>query len=164
MCLWRPSNDFVSRHLPRHNVVYQCTWQKTCEHNYEIYLNHIFLHRSQQQSKLTCPLEFIFQVISSLPKQKALSSTQVTGKQKTESKKQGWMGANTQICVGVGNRAVKVKTYSDSPLCSLGNSKGNPASPPLCPTPDPFTILMVAVVACKNKGKLKNVDSPCWIW
>ena len=63
------------------------------------------------------------------------------------------MRANTQICVGVGNWAAKVKTYSDNPLCSQGNSKGNPASPPLCPTPDPFTSLVVAGVACKEKGK-----------
>ena len=43
---------------------------------------------------------------------------------------------------------------SNNPLGSQGNSKGNPASPPLCPTPpDPFTSLVVAVVACKKKGK-----------
>jgi len=78
----------------------------------------------------------------------------VAGKQNRERKKQDGLGANTQICVGVGNRAAKVKTYSDNPLGSQGNSKGSPASPPLCPTPpDPFTSLAVVVVACKENEK-----------
>ena len=128
--------------------------KKTCNLTTITFIFIIFsLHRSQQKFKETpFEFEFIFQVVSSLPK-RALSSTQVAGQQNRERKKQAGMWANTQICVGVGNWAARVQTYSRNPLCSQGNSKGNPASPPLCPAPDPFTSLVVAVVACKKKGK-----------
>ena len=111
------------------------------------------LQRSQQQSKATCPLEFIFQVPSSLPK-RALSSLQVARKQNRERKKQAWMGDSTQnIVLGWGGGRIESYDLRRNPLCSQGNIKRNPASPLFCPTPDPSTSLVVALMACKKKRK-----------
>ena len=74
-------------------------------------------------------------------------------KPEKEKSKMGWEPTHTFVLgLGVGRR--KFRLTASDPLGSQGNSKGNPASPPLCPTPpDPFTSLVVAVVACKKKGK-----------
>ena len=49
------------------------------------------------------------------------------------------MGATThKLVLGLVIGRMKVTTYSDNPLCSQGNSKGNPASPPHCPNTGPF--------------------------
>ena len=79
-------------------------------------------------------------------------NTKVIDREKSRGKWKLGGSQHTNLFWG-GVWAAKVKTYSDNPLCSQGNSKGNPASPPLCPTPDPFTSLVVAGVACKEKGK-----------
>ena len=95
------------------------------------------LQRTQQHSKATCPLEFIFQVLSSLPK-RALSSLQVAGKQNRERKKQAWMGDSTQNIVlgwGVGRRQLRLTA---KPLVSLRKQQEESRQPTPLPNTGPF--------------------------
>jgi len=109
--------------------------KKTCNHHHHIYIYYLFFtwNPTVVQGNLSSWIH-----LSSKPAKTNSSSTPVAGKQNRERKKQDGLGANTQICVGVGGWAAPVQTYSNNPLGSQGNSKGNPASSPLCPTPWPF--------------------------
>ena len=88
---------------------------------------------AKQHSKVTCPLEFIFQ---GLPKTALSKSLQVAGKQNREKKSTlGWETAHKTLFWGGGEGGPY--DLRRNPLCTQGNSKRNPASPTLCPTPDP---------------------------
>jgi len=118
------------------------------------------LQRTQQHSKATCPLEFIFQVLSSLPK-RALSSLQVAGNQNRERKKQAGR-QHTKHCFGVGGWAAPVKTYGETPCVPKETARGIPPAHSSAQHRTPSQVWWLLLWLAKRKGK--KVGSPCWIW
>ena len=97
-----------------------------------------------------------FSALSSLPK-RALSSTQVAGKQNRERKKQaaGMAEPTHKFVLGLVIGRLQVKTYSDNP-------QGESCQ--FTPLPQHRTLSQVwwlLVWLAKRKGK--KVGSPCWI-
>ena len=153
------SDDFVSRHAKTQSGVSMHMTKQTHKSTpIKVTFIMFSLQRTQQHSKATCPLEFIFQVLSSLPKRALSSLLYISCRQnKTErEKKQAWMGGSTQnIVLGWGVGRLKVTTYSETPRGIL----------PAHFSAQHRTLSQVWwLLLWLEKRKGKKVGSPCWIW